>query len=182
MSPTGNREQFNLQFSCLLGSWVLASAELSDAPENSRTQRRWAECWVNIADEQPPSRSSRLEVRKEKTPKLIPKSRLSLSQSPRQRKQPWILWRPILLPDFNLWRKNPMRMLGAKRRHVDFDLCRSWLYCVVFESLPSLGGLSSQLFKTGGNLPESKLKRMLKTQSDGADPNHIWFTYFKSRL
>lgn len=95
--------------------------------------------------------------------KAYPKSRLSLSQSPRQRKQPWILWRPIFLPDFNPWRKNPMRMLGAKRRHVDFDLCRSWLYCGVFESLPSLCGLSSQLFKTRGNLTESKLKGMLKT-------------------
>lgn len=48
--------------------------------------------------------------------------------------------------------------------HVDFDLCRSWLYCEVFESLPSLGGLSSQLFKIGGNLPESELKGMLKTR------------------
>lgn len=140
MSPTGNREQFNLQFSCLLGSWVLATAqarELSAAPENraahhSRAQRQRAESWVNNDAARPssgPLKSTRLEVWKEKTLKLIPKTGLSLSQSPRQRKQPWILRRPIFLPDFNPWRKKQTRMLGAKRLHIDFDLCRSWLYC-----------------------------------------------------
>lgn len=141
MSPTGNREQFNLQFSCLLGSWVLAIAQSlvmhqrtgprkqpnpeTVSPTLGKQRRRAASL-----QEAPDWRCGERKRRSLSQSLVCPFPKAHNKESSREYCGGRSSCQTLIRGE-----KNPMRMLGAKRRHVDFDLCRSWLYCGVFWKL-----------------------------------------------